>query len=245
MNYLSSGEDVVCMPVTLLKKQHTPCCDISLEPVSRLLADHIAKVRQVRRGEPTCLTIDSVESVYYVRVGSVKLVRYSLGGDEVVIDQYMAGSVFGNLCFCKWSLCCESIDREVAVALEDSEIVVTTFELLKKNINQYPEALTALLQDYCRRLAAARLRIESLVLHEAEERLARVLLILATYQQPGENEPVVLKTSVTHEELAHLIGVTRPFVTKLIGQLKERGFIESVSAGQLLVHPERIANAYS
>jgi len=174
----------------------------------------------------------------------VKLVRYSSSGEEVVIDQYHTQSLFGNLHFCNWPLCCDSLEREVAVAVEDSEIIVTTFDALKKNISRYPEAATALLEDYCRRLAVARLRIEGLVLHEAEERLARALLIMVAYQQPGQSGPVLLSTAVTHEELARLIGVTRPFVTKLIGQLRDRGFVESVAAGQLVVHQDKIAKAY-
>jgi len=228
-----------------LRKTAMPCCEPSDSTLLGLVEELLAKVRCVRRGEPVCLRIDPAASVYYVRLGSVKLVRYSQSGDEVIIDQYHAGSLFGSLSFCGWSLCCESIDREVAVAMEDSDILVTSFEALKKSISRYPQALFGLLEDYCRRLAVARLRIEGLVLHEAEERLARALLMMTVCQQPGQKGSVVLNAAVTHEELANLIGVTRPFVTRLMGQLRERGFLESLAAGQLLVHQDRIANAYS
>lgn len=234
------------MPVVAFKKENTlQCCQTPSPSLLHLLTDRGAKVRHVRRDEPPCLTIDPAESIYYVSSGCVKLVRYSADGDEVMIDQYQAGSIFGNLCFCNWSLCCEGIDREIAVALEDSEILVTTFEALKGNISRHPEALVTLLEDFCRRLAVARLRIESLILHEAEERLARLLQMMAAYQQRDHNGPVMLDAAVTHEELAHLIGVTRPFVTKLVGQLRDRGLIESVAKGRLLVHQDRIAKAYS
>lgn len=235
------------MSVVAFKKTVSACCDASSTStsiISGLVEENLAKIRRARRGEPVCLTIDASASVYYVKSGSVKLVRYSQAGDEVMIDQYQAGSLFGNLCFCSWSLCFESIDREVAIALEDSEILVTTFDALKKNLRRDPDTLFALLEDYCRRLAAARLRIESLVLHEAQERLARALVMLTAYQQSGETGSVLLNAAVTHEELARLIGVTRPFVTKLMGQLRDRGLIEPVAAGQLLVHQHEIAKAY-
>lgn len=232
------------MPIQICKKETTVCCETSANSILRLLENTATKIRHVRRGEPACLTIDPVESVYYVKAGCVKLVRYSSSGEEVVIDQCHTRSLFGNLHFCNWSLCCDGIEREIAIAVEDSEIVVTTFDSLKNRISRYPEAAVTLLEDYCRRLAVARLRIEGLILHEAEERLARALLIMAAYQQPGQSGPVLLSTAVTHEELARLIGVTRPFVTKLMGHLRDRGFIESVAAGQLLVHQDKIAKAY-
>lgn len=233
------------MTILAFKNAETVCCcESSSDPMLRLLENTTGKIRHVRRGEPACLTIDPGGSVYYVRTGCVKLVRYSASGEEVVIDQYHARSLFGNLHFCDWSLCCESIDREMAVAVEDSEIMVTSFGSLRQNISRYPEAVIALLEDYCQRLAAARLRIESLILHDAEERLARALLVMVAYQESKQPGPVLLSTAVTHEELARLIGVTRPFVTKLVGQLRDRGLIESVAAGQILVHQDKIAKVY-
>src|SRR5579872_7126452 len=231
------------MPIPSYKKESSVCQN-SFDPKLRLLENGIGQARHARRGDPICLPMDSEESVYYVKTGCVKLVRHSSSGDAVVIDQYHARSLFGNLRFSDSSLCCGS-DHEVAVAVEDSEVLVTTFESLKRNMDRYPEALVSLLEDYCRRLAAARLRIESLVLHEAEERLARALLIMAAYQQPGQNGSVLLNTAVTHEELASLIGVTRPFVTRLVGQLRDCGLIETVSVGQLLVHQDKIKKAYA
>lgn len=232
------------MTVVAFKKQSAPCCEKDSDSnILVLLEKHHAKVRCVRRGEPVCLTIDAADSVYYVKLGSIKLVRYSQSGDEVMIDQYRAGSVFGNLCFCSWSMCCESIAREVAVALEDSVIMVTSFESLKRDFRHCTEAIFSLLEDYCRRLAVARMRIESLVLHEAEERLARALLIMTSHQEIHYS-PAILNAAVTHEELAHVIGVTRPFVTRLMGQLRDRGLIEPLAAGQILIHQEKIANAY-
>jgi CRP-like cAMP-binding protein len=173
----------------------------------------------------------------------VKIVRISNAGDEVMIERHHAGSLFGNLCFCGGALCREGLEREVAVALEDSRVIITTLDTLKRNIHRCPEKLLALLEDYCRRLAVARTRIESLILQDAEERLARSLLLLTAHQNGGCGS-VTLDPPITHEELARWIGVTRPFVTRLMQQLRERGFIETLADGHLLIHRQRIADAY-
>jgi len=207
----------------------------------RLPVNHF--VRSVRRGDHVYMPSDKPGSVYYLQQGAVKLVRASKAGDEVIIDRYYAGSMFGSLCFCDDTVCHEGIEREMAVALEDSQVTVTTFETLKKDLHRCPEKLLSLMEDFCRRLADARERIAGLVLHEAEERLARVLVLIA-FRQNGLTDSVTLNPPVTHEELARWIGVTRPFVTKLMQQLRERGFIEIFTDGQVIVHRDKIVDAY-
>ena len=232
------------MSVVILNAQATPPCETCAgSPLLRLLPQQLSLVRRVRRGRPVYLATDDTDSIYFLREGSVKLVRFSTEGDEVVIDRYSSGSLFGNLCFCNGRPRCDASNRDVAVALEDSEIIVTTFETLKRNIHSSPEKLWTLLQDYCHRLAEARGRIASLILYPAEERLARVLLML-TAQEVGHPGPVMLKPSITHAELAHWIGVSRPFVTRLMRRFRDHGFIEPSSPGHVLIYREKIAEVY-
>ena len=205
--------------------------------------DEQVLMRRVAVGEPACAVCDAPDSIYYVRRGLVKAVRYSESGGEVLIDYYPEGTFFGGLCFCEWPVCEDDIARELAFAVKDSEIIVMTFASFKKHISARPEALIGLLADYCRRLATARNRIESLVLYQAEERLACALLLLAA-QHSDTDDVVNLRPAITHEELAHLIGASRPLVTKLLGGLRERGFIESPSAGNIIIHRHRLATAF-
>ena len=200
-------------------------------------------LRSVRRGDPVYLPTDKPNSVYHLQQGAVKLIRASKAGNEVIIDRYYAGSMFGSLCFCGGPVCGEGIEREMAVALEDSQVTVTTLESLKKDLHRCPERILSLVEDFCRRLADARGRIAGLVLHEAEERLARALVLMAS-RQNGHTGSVTLNPPVTHDELARWIGVTRPFVTRLMQQLRERGFIETLTDGQIIVHREKIASEY-
>ena len=213
-------------------------------PTLRWIFPPLCTVRRVRRGAPVYKAADKADSIFYLRKGSVQLVRFSRGGDAVMIDRYYTGSLFGNLCFCGGPRPCQDRERDIAVALEDSEILVTTLESLKQNLRSCPEKLFGLLADYCRRLAVARMRIESLVLYPAEERLARALLLMTT-QEDGQGSSVILDPPMTHEELAHCIGVTRPFITGLMRRLRNRGFIEPLPDGHLLIHRKRISNTYS
>src|SRR5205085_7555216 len=109
------------------------CCKSSRSFDIKFPETEDCKSRRVERGEPVCLSSDAPDSVYYLRQGHVKAVRYSQSGEEVLIDQYQQGSLFGKMCFCEWSLCADSAEREVVVALENSDVVVTTFGALKNH----------------------------------------------------------------------------------------------------------------
>ena len=208
-----------------------------------LLPEHLCSIRSVQQGGSVYWDKDAPDAIYYLEKGSVKLARSSKAGDEVIIDRYYAGSIFGNLCFYTPPQGSQDGECESAVALEDCKVIVTTFDSLKKNIRDRPEKLLSLLEDYCRRLAVARMRIESLVVNQAEERLARTLLLM-TNDTGSRPDAVALIPPITYGELARWIGVTRPFVTKLMQQLRNRGFIERLGDGSILIHREKITSAY-
>ncbi len=161
----------------------------------------------------------------------------------MIIDYYHEGTLFGMTHFCEWAVCDAGQRRNVYLAVEESEVAVISFAALKNHLAGQPEILLSVLSDYCHRLAAAYARIEGFVLHRAEERLARALLLLAA-QQSSDDDSVSLRTVITHEELAHLVGISRTFVSEIISRFRKRGLIESSSAGHIVVHCQKIASAF-
>jgi CRP-like cAMP-binding protein len=60
--------------------------------------------------------------------------------------------------------------------------------------------------------------------NRAEKRLARILLLLAEYSQPGEENALI--QPVSQEALASMIGSTRPRVNAFLSRFRKLGFIE-------------------
>ena len=60
--------------------------------------------------------------------------------------------------------------------------------------------------------------------NRAEKRLARVLLLLAEYSQPGEEETLI--SPISQEALANMIGSTRPRVNEFMNRFRKLGFIK-------------------
>jgi len=69
-------------------------------------------------------------------------------------------------------------------------------------------------------------------LFNSEKRLARILLLMAEFGQPGEIESLI--PPVTQETLAEMIGTTRSRVSFFMNRFRQHGFIEY--NGRIRVH---------
>ena len=85
-------------------------------------------------------------------------------------------------------------------------------------------------------LLARSMRIQAdLVDHlfnSSEKRLARILLLMAEFGQPGEPETLIPK--ISQETLADMIGTTRSRVSFFMNRFRKLGFIEY--SGRIRVH---------
>jgi CRP-like cAMP-binding protein len=68
--------------------------------------------------------------------------------------------------------------------------------------------------------------------NSSERRLARILLLMAEFDKPGEGE--MLLPDITQETLAEMIGTTRSRVNFFMNRFRKLGFIEY--NGRIRVH---------
>ena len=68
--------------------------------------------------------------------------------------------------------------------------------------------------------------------NSSEKRLARILLLMAEFGEPGEPEQYIPK--ITQETLAEMIGTTRSRVSFFMNRFRKLGFIEY--NGRIRVH---------
>jgi CRP-like cAMP-binding protein len=68
--------------------------------------------------------------------------------------------------------------------------------------------------------------------NNSEKRLARILLLMAEFGQPGEPENLI--PQITQETLAEMIGTTRSRVSFFMNKFRQHGFIEY--NGRIRVH---------
>lgn len=162
---------------------------------------------------------DASDSVMYLQEGAVKLSVVSRSGQEAVVAMLEPGAFFGES-----ALVGDPVRHEAATAM-----IATTVLIIPK------EQMTRLLHEQCQfsdrfiaHMLARNLRIEENVVDQlfnsSEKRLARALLLLARYGQPGEANRVL--PPITQQTLADMVGTTRPRVNFFMNKFKELGYIE-------------------
>ena len=177
------------------------------------------KVGKFRRNETVFTQGDSATNVMYIQEGGVKLTVVNETGKGAVVAILGPGDFFGEGCLAGQSIC-------MATA---TAIAPTTVRVIEKN-----EMLRVLHGEhefsdrFIAYMLARNIRVEEDLIDQlfnsSEKRLARTLLLLARFGEPGQPQKVLLK--VSQEMLAEMIGSTRPRVNFFMNKFRKLGFIE-------------------
>jgi CRP/FNR family cyclic AMP-dependent transcriptional regulator len=162
---------------------------------------------------------DPADSVFYIRDGRVKISILSDQGKEAVVGILGADQFCGEGCLAGQS-------RRIATATAMSECEIMRLD--KGAIVRVLHNELTFSEMFVSHLLVRNIRVESdlvdQLFNSSEKRLARALLLLATFSKEGRHEPIL--ASVSQAMLAEMIGTTRPRVTHFMNKFRKLGFID-------------------
>ncbi|MDP8922174.1 MAG: Crp/Fnr family transcriptional regulator [Chloroflexota bacterium] len=176
--------------------------------------------RRYRRGAPVCHLDDPGEELHLVVRGRLKVVVPGETGEEAVLTIVGPGDLFGEM-----SLLDGGPRSATVIPLEPVETYALRrhdfLQLLRSNPDAVESVLRALAQTI-RRLSD---QVTALMFLDLRGRLAKKLLELAA--KHGRDAPggVELEIELTQEDLAGMVGATRPRVNNALGFFEDRGAI--------------------
>ena len=163
---------------------------------------------------------DVADCVYYLESGRAKLTVVSDQGKEATISLLVVGDFVGE----------EAIASTAGLRMA-SATAITSCTALKIDRNDMIRAMRddqAFSDMFLRFLLARSMRTQADLIDQlfnsSEKRLARMLLLMAEFGQPGEQETLIPK--ITQETLAEMIGTTRSRVSFFMNRFRKMGFIE-------------------
>src|SRR4030095_8953116 len=180
---------------------------------------------------------DQRAMVYFIEKGQIKLMMVSQDGKECLLAIHGPGDVFGELC-----LSGLGGRLETATAMEET--------LLKEiPCDRFLERLKgdSLLEGFVRylavRVADQQQVIANLVTVDSEQRLGKTLLQIA--RKVGKKDPrsIRIETKISHEELATMVGTTRPRISVFMQRFRNLELIEYNSEHHLIIKETKL-NAY-
>jgi CRP/FNR family cyclic AMP-dependent transcriptional regulator len=193
--------------------------------------EHSIAVRQsIEPSAAIYTTGDSDDALYYVESGQVKVFMSSANGKDCLIDIYAAGDLFGESCLAQPGRRIESaraMSRAVVHRLPRREFLS---EVSRSG------AMEALVQHLAVRMCERQTAVFDLVTMSSERRLIKVLLQLGHRLGTADGPYLRIAPRISQEELAQIVGTTRPRITAFMQRLRAGGIIDTRAARELLIH---------
>jgi CRP/FNR family transcriptional regulator, cyclic AMP receptor protein len=157
---------------------------------------------------------------YLLCKGRVKLTMTSRDGKAIILHIAEAGELIGL------NSALSGLPYELsAETLEPCQVNFVKREALLRLVHEHPEISENVTRQVSRDYQAACFQIRSLALsRSAAEKIVRFLLAAAS-KGKETNQGVRMNLSLTHEEIAQVVGVSRETVTRTLSDLRQKMFI--------------------
>jgi CRP/FNR family cyclic AMP-dependent transcriptional regulator len=177
------------------------------------------KVGNFRKSQTIFSQGDVADEVFYIQKGSVKFTVVNQVGKEAVVAIFGPEDFFGE----------GAISSEVIRMGTATAIVPTTALIIGKDEMIRVLHAEHLLSDrFITYMLARNSRVQAdlvdQLFNSTEKRLARTLLLLASYGKEDQPEKVLQK--VSQETLAEMIGTTRSRVNFFMNKFRKLGFVK-------------------
>ncbi len=167
---------------------------------------------------------DEADYFYVIAQGRIKVVKHASSGKEFIIAFFETGEMFGEVAVFEGRSYPAS-----AQAIPTSKVLGINRQNFLDFLATRPKVALRIINILGGRLRDAQGRLKDLAGERVEQRLARILLMLAS--RMGNTLPF------TRQELADMAGMTTETAIRLTGGLSERGIIHT-SRGQLVILDE-------
>jgi CRP-like cAMP-binding protein len=171
---------------------------------------------------------DPADAIFYLRTGRVKIAVVSPDGREATIALLSPGEFIGEESLASVG----GLHLATATAID----VCSALRIAREEMIRVMHEERSFSEMYMKFLLARSMRTQAdlvdQLFNSSEKRLARILILMAEFGEPGSPEPFI--PPITQETLAELVGTTRSRVSSFMNRFRKLGLIEY--NGRIRVH---------
>ena len=171
---------------------------------------------------------DSADSVFYLQRGRLRVTVVSANGKEATITLLFAGDFIGEDSLTGTAECRSAT---VTAITPSSAMKITRSEMIRV-MHDEPAFADLFLSRFLARSMRTQADLVDRLFNSSEKRLARLLLLMADYGEPGEPRKFI--PPITQESLAGMVGTTRSRVSFFMNRFRKLGLIDY--NGRIQVH---------
>jgi CRP-like cAMP-binding protein len=162
---------------------------------------------------------DPADAVFYIEAGKIQITVVSDHGKEGVIALFGPGDFFGEGC-----LTAQPVRLASATATTPSGVVRIDKNSMIRLLHDKPAFSEMFVAFLVTRNVQVEADIVDHLFNTSEKRLARLLLMLANFNNDGELRPIFPK--ISQDVLAARVGTTRPRINYFMNKFRRLGLIE-------------------
>jgi CRP-like cAMP-binding protein len=192
--------------------------------------------KKYAKGSLICREGESLENLFLINRGKVKIFRNSADGKEQILYILAEGDFFGE----RNLLLKQKLAEYNAETMEDTLVCMITRQDCRQLLLQHPAISIKIMEELCERLDKMENLLSSISPRDTDNRIC--LMLLEFCSKYGKRQPdgtVIIDLPLNREEMANYIGVTRETVSRKLGALKETGIIDLIGNKKIRVTNER------
>jgi len=195
------------MNLALVQAQFDPAAFLANAGKGRRVLRLKAKQTFFMQGHPA-------DSIFYIQSGRARLTVVSKSGKEATITLLAAGRM------------------ATATAITACVALKINRDTMLRVMHEQHDFSDLFLSFILARSMRTQEDLIDQLFNNSEKRLARILLLMAEFGKPGEQETLIPR--ITQETLAEMIGTTRSRVSFFMNRFRKMGFIDY--KGRIRVH---------
>jgi CRP/FNR family cyclic AMP-dependent transcriptional regulator len=176
------------------------------------------------------------DTLYIIESGQVRIFLLSESGQEISVNIYGPGDVFGELALL------DGLPRSAGVVAMERTVCLTLHrEDFLRHLEAMPRMARSILEVLSHRLRFTTTYAESLALLDVYGRVAVRLVELADrYGRDQQDEGIEIDLRLTQADLASWVGATRESVNKVLGTLRDQGLIDLQGQHIVVLNPREL-----
>ena len=205
--------------------------------VSELMAlSDIVYSKKYKNGETIVHEEDSQSKTFFIiTAGSVNVIAYTSEGKQTILATLGSGEFFGEMSL---------LDGEPRSATVESDGECELLMLYRRDflkiLEQFPKITLRMLVSLSQRVRKANRHINTLSMMSVYGRVADVIMQLANDRGHREGDVVVIADPPTHQFIAEMAGTSRETVSRILAQLRKKGYIHTDRKRLVVLDEEKL-----
>ncbi len=190
------------------------------------VAQAVSKKR-FKRGEMVVEQGRKSNALFIVLSGRCRVLTTDQRGREVIIATMRAGDCIGEM-----SLIDNEPHSATVLAEVQTDVLVLGRAEFDRCVADNIQMARAVMTGLVKRLRRADQKIESLALMDVYGRVAHALLEQASPDVQGQ---MLIRDKISRQDIAKMVGASREMVSRVMKDLEERGYIETLEGGSIII----------